>query len=119
MGFQIPSAARPGGLIASFREEGPAKTVIDSLALRVVGGLFEYSDSPRATEVQAEPPHEVALFITRPVTMEMGGQTMVGEHGKFTLHGPTLMAGKIDPSTNFSYPTNRQVLEDTELVVER
>jgi hypothetical protein len=173
MGFQIPSAARPGGLIATFREDGPAKTVIDTLALRVVGGLFEYSESPRETEVKAEPPHEVALFITRPVTpnfsvyveleyepkaiefsrrrgffeseqrfavgkeaffmwnlgwllgaagaptMEMGGQTMVGEHGRFTLHGPMLMAGKIDPNTNFSYPTNRQMLEDTELEIEK
>jgi len=173
MGFQIPSAARPGGLIASFREEGPARTVIDTLALRVVGGLFEYSESPRETEIKAEPPHEVALFITRPVTpnvsvyveleyepkavefsrrrgfferehrfgvgkeaffmwnlgwllgaagaptMEMGGQTMVGEHGKFTLHGPMLMAGKIDPNTNFSYPTNRQMLQGTELEIEK
>jgi hypothetical protein len=173
MGFQIPSAARLGGLVATFREDGPAKTVIDTLALRVVGGLFEYSESPRETEVRGEPPHEVALFVTRPVTpnlsvyveleyepkavefsrgrgffetehrfglgkeaffmwnlgwllgaagaptMEMGGQTMVGEHGKFTLHGPLLMAGKIDPSTNFSYPTNRQMLEDTELEIEK
>ena len=26
------------------------------------------------------------------------------------LHGPMVMVGKIDPSTNFSYPTNRQLI---------
>ena len=30
-------------------------------------------------------------------TMEMGGQTMVGQHGGFSMHGPMLMAGKVDP----------------------
>jgi len=44
----------------------------------------------------------------------MGGQTMVGRHGGLSLHGPMLMGGKIDPSTNFSYPTNRQFFLDTE-----
>jgi hypothetical protein len=173
MGFQIPSAARPQGLVGSLREEGPAKVAIDSLALRIVGGLFEYSESPHETETTFEPPHEVALFLTRPITpdlsvyveleyepksiefsrtrgfverehqfdlgkeaffmwnmgaligalgaptMEMGGQTMVGRHGGFTMHGPMLMAGKIDPNTNFSYPTNRQLMEETEFEVER
>ena len=171
MGFQMPSAARPGGIVGSVKEDGPVKTLIDSLALRIVGGLFEYSKSPRETEAKFEPPHEVELFITRPLTpdlsvyveleyepkavkfsrdrgffetehefglgkeaffmwnmgrligalgaptMEMGGQTMVGRHGGFTMHGPMLMAGKIDPNTNFSYPTNRQMLEATELEV--
>jgi len=173
MGFQMPSAARPGGIVGSVKEDGPVKTLIDSLALRIVGGLFEYSESPRVTEAKFEPPHEVELFITRPLTpdlsvyveleyepkavkfsrdrgffetkhefglgkeaffmwnmgrligalgaptMEMGGQTMVGRHGGFTMHGPMLMAGKIDPNTNFSYPTNRQMLEATELEVEK
>src|SRR3989441_12399135 len=64
MGFQIPSAARPEGLIGSIKEEGPVKTAIDSLALRIVGGLFEYSESPRETETKLEPPHEIELFIT-------------------------------------------------------
>jgi hypothetical protein len=172
MGFQIPSAARPEGLVGSLRDDGLAKTAIDSLALRIVGGLFEYSESPRETETKFEPPHEVELFIARPLTpdlsiyveleyepkavefsrtrgfverdhefglgkeaffmvnmsgligalgaptMEMGGQTMVGRHGGFTMHGPMLMAGKIDPNTNFSYPTNRQLMEATELEVE-
>src|SRR6059036_1493562 len=52
-------------------------------------------------------------------TMEMGGQTMVGRHGGFTMHGPMLMAGKIDPNTNFSYATNRQLILDTELEFEK
>ncbi|MGH8058503.1 MAG: hypothetical protein ACREOH_14905, partial [Candidatus Entotheonellia bacterium] len=55
-------------------------------------------------------------FLGAP-TMEMGGQTMVGRHGGLSLHGPMLMGGKIDPSTNFSYPTNRQFLLDTETEV--
>lgn len=172
MGFQMPSAARPGGLLASLKEDGPAKTAIDSLALRIVGGLFESSESPRETERKLEPPHEFELFLARPLTpdlsvyleleyeptavefrrhrgyfeqerlglgkeaffmanlgrlagrlgaptMEMGGMTMVGRHGGFNMHGPMLMAGKIDPSTNFSYATNRQLILETETEVEK
>jgi hypothetical protein len=173
MGFQIPSASRPDGLVGAVKEDGPVKTLIDSLALRVVGGLFEYSTSPRETERKFEPPHEVEFFIARPLlpslslyvefeyepnatefardrgfynrghkfglgkeaffmlnmgrllgllgapTMEMGGQTMVGKHGGFSMHGPMVMAGKIDPSTNFSYATNRQLILDTELEFEK
>jgi hypothetical protein len=173
MGFQIPSASRPEGLLGSLKEDGPAKTVIDSLALRIVGGLFEYGESPRETEVKLEPPHEVEFFVTRAITpnfsfyaefeyepnatewdrdrgfyngghtfglgkeaffmanlgglfgvlgaptMQMGGQTMVGRHGGFSMHGPMIMAGKVDPSTNFSYPTNRQLIFDTELEFEK
>src|ERR1043166_4787720 len=52
MGFQLPSAARPEGLVGSLREDGPVQTLIDSLALRMVGGLFEYSASPRETETK-------------------------------------------------------------------
>ena len=52
-------------------------------------------------------------------TMVMGGQTMVGPHGGNYMHGPMLMAGKIDPSTNFSYATNRQLILDTELEFEK
>jgi hypothetical protein len=173
MGFQIPSAARPEGVVGTLRDDGPVKTLIDSLALRIVGGLFEYSESPRETETKFEPPHEVELFITRPITpslsiyveleyepksvgfsrtrgfverehefglgkeaffmwnmgsllgalgaptMKMGGQTMVGRHGGFSMHGPMIMAGKVDPNTNFSYPTNRQLIEATELEIEK
>ena len=173
MGFQIPSASRPDGLVGNLKDDGVAKTLLDTLALRVQGGLFEYSTSPRETERKFEPPHEVELFLSRAIlpdlsffaefeyepnaveferdrgyftrtnkfglgkeaffmlnfgrligalgapTMQMGGQTMVGRHGGFTMHGPMLMAGKIDPNTNFSYPTNRQLIEETELEVER
>src|SRR5436189_6074530 len=56
MGFQIPSAARPQGLVGSLREEGPVKTASDSLALRIVGGLFEYYESPHRTESTYEHP---------------------------------------------------------------
>ena len=173
MGFQIPSASRPDGLVGSLKDDGTLKTVIDSLALRVSGGLFEYSESPRETEVKFEPPEEVELFVSRAITpnfsffvefeyepnatefdrdrgyfnrghkfglgkeaffmanlggvlgalgaptMEMGGQAMVGRHGGFTMHGPMLMAGKIDPNTNFSYATNRQLILDSELEFEK
>ncbi len=166
MGFQIPSAARPGGLAQSLKEDGVGKTLIDSLALRIEGNIFEFSTSPEDDEKKLEPPHEFELFIARPLTpnlstfveieyepkavqfekgrftekgeiglgneafimanlgrvlgflgaptMEMGGQTMVGRHGGFQIHGPMLMGGKVDPSTNFSYPTNRQLFLDTE-----
>jgi len=169
MGFQIPSAARPGGIVSSVREDGALKTLIDSLALRIEGGLFEYTESPRETETKFVPPDEITLFVARPLlpelsifveiegepnavafengryftrgqfglgkeaffmlnlgrllgllgapTMEMGGQTMVGKHGGFSMHGPMLMAGKVDPNTNFSYATNRQLIALTELEV--
>src|SRR6058998_2831143 len=68
MGFQIPSASRPDGLVGSLKDDGTLKTVIDSLALRVSGGLFEYSESPRETEVKFEPPDEVELFVSRAIT---------------------------------------------------
>jgi hypothetical protein len=42
-------------VIGSIKEDGPAKAAIDSLALRIVGGLFEYSESPRETEVHRLP----------------------------------------------------------------
>jgi len=167
MGFQIPSAARPEGLVGSLKDDGPAKVLIDSLALRMQGGLFEYTESRR--KATFAPPDEITLFVARPLlpelsifveiegepnavvfedgryfpkgqvglgkeaffmlnlgrllgafgapTMEMGGQTMVGTHGGFSLHGPMLMAGKVDPNTNFSYPTNRQLIAPTELEV--
>lgn len=172
MGFQMPSAARAEGIVGVLKEDGPVKALIDSLALRIVGGLFEYSESPRETETKFEPPHEFELFIARALTpdlslyveleyepnavdfsrgrgfftadrfglgkeaffmanlgglakvfdvptMEMGGMTMIGRHGGFNMHGPMLMAGKIDPSTNWAYPTNRQLLEATELEIEK
>jgi len=166
MGFQVPSAARPGGLLGALKEDGPLKTLIDSLALRMSGGLFEYSESPRETETKFAPPDEFTLYIGRALapdlsifveiegepnkvvfekgryftkgeiglgheaffmlnlgrllgllgapTMEMGGMTMVGRHGGFNMHGPMLMAGQIDPSTNFSFATNRQLILPTE-----
>lgn len=171
MGFQMPSAARPQGIVGALKEDGPVKTLIDTLAVRVVGGIFEYSASPKETEATWEPPHEVSLFITRPITpdltfyveleyepnaiefserrgffetdkvglgkeaffmlnlgrllgalgaptMEMGGMTMVGRHGAFNMHGPMLMAGKVDPNTIWSYPTNRQIILDTDAEID-
>ncbi|MBI3327596.1 MAG: c-type cytochrome [Nitrospinae bacterium] len=69
-GFQLPSAARAGGLVQSLKEDGPLTTLVDSLALRVRGGLFEYSTSPEEREKRLEPPHELELFIARPLTSE-------------------------------------------------
>jgi hypothetical protein len=171
MGFQMPSAARPGGLLDAVREEGPVSALLNSIAVRAVGGLFEYTESPRESERTFAPPDEIEIFITRALTpelsvyselefepnavafsrtrgyfqrgatfglgkeaffmanlggllglagaptMQMGGMTMVGRHGGFNMHGPMIMAGKIDPSTNFSYATNRQLILDTELEI--
>src|SRR5438094_1205140 len=63
MGFQIPSAAQPGGIVSSVREDGGVKTLVDSLALRVEGGLSEHTESPRATETKLVPPDEIRLFV--------------------------------------------------------
>src|SRR5438132_461145 len=71
MGFQIPSAARPGGLVGSLKEDGPIKTLIDSLALRIEGGLFEYTESPRETETKFAPPDEITLFVARPLLPDL------------------------------------------------
>jgi hypothetical protein len=170
MGFQMPSAARPGGLVAAYKEDGPLKFLLDSVALRAEGGIFEYTYAPKESETKWAPPDEITLYVTRSITpdltvfveleyapnavafqngryftegeagvgheaffmlnlgrvlgwlgaptMEMGGMTMVGRHGGFNLHGPMMMAGKIDPSTNFSYATNRQLILDTELEID-
>lgn len=46
------------------------------------------------------------------------GETMAGMapgeggQGRVMLMGPMVMIGKIDPSTNFSYPTNRQLISN-------
>src|SRR2546430_11772332 len=71
MGFQIPSAARPGGLVGSLKEDGPIKTLIDSLALRIEGGLFEYTESPRETETKFASPDEITLFVARPLLPDL------------------------------------------------
>src|SRR5437867_6080016 len=71
MGFQIPSAGRPGGIVSSVREDGALKTLIDSLALRIEGGLFEYTESPRETETKFVPPDEITLFVARPLLPEL------------------------------------------------
>ena len=63
MGFQMPSAARPGGLLDALREDGPASTLLSSVAVRAVGGLFEYTESPRESERKFAPPDEIEIFI--------------------------------------------------------
>jgi hypothetical protein len=170
MGFQVPSAARPGGVIEALREDGVWKTVLDSLALRIEGGLASYVTAPSESEKSFEPPHEYSLYVVRPLSpnfsifielkaepnalefdngrfrtkteigigheaffmwnlagllglvgvpaMDMGGQSMLGQHGGVSLHGPMLMAGKVDPNTNFSYATNRQLILETETEIE-
>src|SRR2546430_7742125 len=52
MGFQIPSASRPDGLVGSLKDDGTLKTVIDSLALRVSGGLFRSEE--HTSELQSQ-----------------------------------------------------------------
>lgn len=71
MGFQLPSAARPRGLVGSLEEDGSLKSLIDSLALRMSGGLFEYSDSPRETERRFAPPDEFTLYMGRALAPDL------------------------------------------------
>ena len=71
MGFQMPSAARPGGLLDAVKEEGPASALLNSVAVRAVGGLFEYTKSPRESERKFAPPDEIEIFITRALTPDV------------------------------------------------
>src|SRR5436309_8547908 len=95
MGFQIPSAARPGGIVSSVREDGAVKTLIDSLALRIEGGLFEYTASPRETETKFAPPDEITLFVARPLLPELSSfvefqgepNAVVFEKGRYFTKG--------------------------------
>ncbi|MDP2682557.1 MAG: hypothetical protein Q8P28_07105 [Deltaproteobacteria bacterium] len=50
-----------------------------------------------------------ALFKSASPDMADSGGPM-GHSGGAMIMGPMVMAGKIDPSTNFSYPTNRQFI---------
>ncbi len=56
--------------------------------------------------------HLPALF--RPSGMSgMANEGTTMHHGSGSMaHGPMVMAGKIDPSTSFSYPTNRQFISN-------
>lgn len=49
------------------------------------------------------------LFLNDPTTHGGMGRTQEGRPGVMVM-GPMIMAGKIDPSTNFSYPANRQYI---------
>src|SRR5438093_10999931 len=94
-GFQIPSGARPGGLVGSLKEDGAIKTLIDSLALRIEGGLFEYTESPRETETKFASPDEITLFVARPLLpdlsffVEIEGEpnAVVFENGRYFTKG--------------------------------
>ena len=54
--------------------------------------------------------------------LTLGGESMKGmAHGGMNgvmVMGPMVMVGKIDPSTNFSYPTNRQYIPNVQGQVE-
>jgi len=54
---------------------------------------------------------EAFVMIDLPTLWGSGGHAMASHGASPAVHGPMLMAGKIDPSTNFSYPTNRQIIE--------
>jgi hypothetical protein len=56
MGFQIPSASRPDGLLGTLKEDGPVKTLLDSVAVRVVGIPRVFGVPPRDRgEARARP----------------------------------------------------------------
>ncbi|HEX9756304.1 MAG TPA: hypothetical protein VGB26_00725 [Nitrospiria bacterium] len=53
------------------------------------------------------------MFDLHPLIQKMGSGQEENGHGSMggpMFMGPMIMAGKIDPSTNFSYPTNRQFI---------
>lgn len=52
---------------------------------------------------------DLPSLFRSPDMSDMGGVGMHHDSGSM-IHGPMIMAGKIDPSTNFSYPTNRQLI---------
>ncbi|MBI3358371.1 MAG: hypothetical protein HY037_02110 [Nitrospirae bacterium] len=54
---------------------------------------------------------EAFVMMNIPALFSGDSHTMLSHGSSLTVHGPMLMAGKIDPSTNFSYPTNRQIIE--------
>ncbi|MGH7422367.1 MAG: hypothetical protein ACREJ1_01670, partial [Candidatus Methylomirabilales bacterium] len=95
MGFQIPSAARPGGLGESIKDKGLAQTIVDTLAFRMEGGIFESTKSPHETESKFVPPEEFTLFVTRPllpdvsffVELEAEPNAVVFEDGRFRTKG--------------------------------
>lgn len=53
---------------------------------------------------------EAFVMINLPALLGSGSHTMSSHGSSPSVHGPMMMAGKIDPSTNFSYPTNRQII---------
>ncbi len=55
---------------------------------------------------------EAFVMINLPALLGSGSHTMSSHGSSPAVHGPMVMAGKIDPSTNFSYPTNRQIIEE-------
>ncbi len=54
---------------------------------------------------------DLPILLSRDLS-GMAGMTREGMHhgSGAMIHGPMMMAGKIDPSTSFSYPTNRQLI---------
>ena len=68
MGFQMPSAARPDGLLGVLKEDGPAKALIDSLALRVVGGLFESGGKIKGVSATERPLSDAASAPRHPTS---------------------------------------------------
>ena len=55
---------------------------------------------------------EAFVMMNLPALFGAGSDTMSSHSSSYAVHGPMLMAGKIDPSTNFSYPANRQIIEE-------
>jgi len=54
---------------------------------------------------------EAFVMIHLPALFREGSHTISSHGNALAVHGPMMMVGKIDPSTNFSYPTNRQIIE--------
>jgi len=69
---------------------------------------FEHERQNDSGETEFGLGKEAFVMINLPALFGSGSHTMLSHS---TVHGPMMMAGKIDPSTNFSYPTNRQIID--------
>ena len=71
---------------------------------------FEHERQDEKGETRFGLGKEAFVMINLPVLFKSGSHAMSSHSSAPAVHGPMMMAGKIDPSTNFSYPTNRQII---------
>src|SRR5437879_2368992 len=80
MGFQIPSAAQPGGIVTSVREDGAVKKLIDRPGLRGEGGAFEDTGAPPEARAEFPPPDRNTVVPARALLPRL--RLLVGVQGE-------------------------------------